>query len=167
MARHLLAFATTAFVALTYSTPARAADPISPVGTWRVTSFAMVTVGNPEVSHPYGDKPIGYIQYSPGGHMVMFLQRGDPEQPATFPISDAERVKFYSYIVGAYAGTYTTEANKITHHVVASWRLDWVNHDQVRFAEIDGNKLTITTAPIISGLTGKQIVATLLFERIE
>ena len=27
---------------------------------------------------------------------------------------------------GAYAGKYTVEGNKVTHHVEASWRPDWI-----------------------------------------
>jgi hypothetical protein len=167
MIRQLIAFAAFSFVALPSSTPAEAADPISLVGTWRVTSYSTVTVDTKEVSHPFGDKPIGYIQYSPGGHVVVFLERGDPEEPDKLPYSDAERVKFFNYLFGAYAGTYTVEANKITHHVIAAWRPDWVNHDQIRYAEIDGNKLTITTAPVIASFSGKQVVGTLTFERVE
>jgi hypothetical protein len=42
-----------------------------------------------------------------------------------------------------------------------------IGGDQVRYVEIKGKKLTIKTAPLISGLTGKQVVTTVTFERIE
>jgi hypothetical protein len=36
-----------------------------------------------------------------------------------------------------------------------------------RFFEINGNKLSIKTAPLIYSVTGKQIVSTLTFEKVE
>jgi Lipocalin-like domain len=136
------------------------------VGTWRVTSFSMMTLETNEVSRPFGENPIGYLQYSPGGHVVVFLSAG--ELPKTsIPFSDADRVAFYNNIFGAYAGTYSVDGNKVTHHVVASWRPDWVGGDQIRFVELSGDRLTIKTAPVVSSPTGKQVVSTLTFERAE
>jgi hypothetical protein len=60
-------------------------------------------------------------------------------------------------MIGAYAGTYSVDGNKVTHHIVAGYRPDWVGGDQIRFVELSGDKLA----------TGKQIVSTLTFERIE
>jgi hypothetical protein len=136
------------------------------IGTWRVASFSMVTSDTNEVSRPYGENPVGYLQYSPGGHMVVFLSAGEMPK-ASIPYSDADRAAIHSKIFGAYAGTYSVDGNKVTHHVVASWRPDWVGGDQIRFVELNGDKLTIKTAPLASGSTGKQIVATLTFERVE
>jgi Lipocalin-like domain len=151
----------------TFNVVVNAADiASSPVGTWRITDYSLVTLETNEVSNPYPN-PIGYLQYSPGGHMVVFLQKGNPEKPPSAAFPDAYRADIHKGIFGAYAGTYTVEGNKITHHVVASWRPDWISGDQVRYAEITGNKLTIKTAPVIFSQTGKQIVSTLTFERIE
>ncbi len=81
----------------------RAADPISPAATWRVTSYVSVAIDTNEVSHPFGDKPIGYIQYSPGGHVVVFIERGDTDTSVNPIYSDADRVTFFHYIFCAYA----------------------------------------------------------------
>jgi hypothetical protein len=43
------------------------------VGTWRIASFSVMSLETNEVSRPFGEKPIGYLQYSPGGHIVVFL----------------------------------------------------------------------------------------------
>jgi len=145
----------------------RAADiSKSLVGTWRITSYSMITLETNEMSRPFGEHPIGYIQYSPGGHVVVFLSAGEIPN-ASSPYSDADRVAIHSRICGAYAGTYTVDGNKVTHHIVASWRPEWIGGDQIRFAELSGDKLTIKTAPLAWGLTGKQVVSTLTFERIE
>jgi hypothetical protein len=145
----------------------RAADiSKSLVGTWRVTSYSRMTLDTNEVSRPFGENPIGYIQYSPGGHMIVFLSAGEMPK-VNPPFSDANQAAIYSKIFDAYAGTYSVDGIKVTHHIVASWRPDWVGGDQIRFVDLNGDKLTIKTAPLVSSLTGKQIVSTLTFERIE
>ena len=156
-----------AFIVGIAALPTRAADiSKSLIGTWRITSYSRMIVETNEVSRPFGENPVGYIQYSPGGHMVVFLSAGEMPKVSP-PFSDADQVAVYSKIFGAYAGTYSVDGNKVTHHVVASWRPDWVGGDQFRFVELNGNKLTIKTAPLVSSLTGKQIVSTLTFERAE
>ena len=160
--------AVVAFLISTMSWQARSADiSKSLVGTWRVTSFAYLTLETNEISRPFGEHPIGYIQYSPNGHIVVFLTAGEIRKAAP-PFSDADKVAIYNGIFAAYSGTYDVEGNKVTQHVIAAWRPDWVGGDQIRFVELDGNnKMTIKTAPLVGPTTGKQIVSTLTFERVE
>jgi hypothetical protein len=136
------------------------------VGTWRIASFSVISLETNEVSRPFGENPTGYLQYSPGGHMVVFLSAGEMPKVSP-PFSDADRAAMHSKIFGAYAGTYTVDGNKVTHHIVASYRPDWVGADQVRFVELSGDKLTIKTAPLVGPTTGQQVVSTLTFERAE
>jgi Lipocalin-like domain len=137
------------------------------VGTWQLTSFSLTVVDTKETSRPYGDNPTGYIQYSPGGHMVMFLAAGELKPPASGRYTDAERADIHRAIVGAYAGTYTVEGNTVTYHVLTSWRPEWIGHDQSRYFEINGTDLTIKTTPLTSSRTGQTIVGTLTFRRVE
>jgi Lipocalin-like domain len=137
------------------------------VGTWQLTSFSLIVLDTKETSRPYGDHPTGYIQYSPGGHMVMFLTAGDLKPPASGSYTDAERADVHRGIVGAYAGTYTVEGNKVTYHVLTSWRPEWIGRDQVRYFEINGTNLTIKTSPLAFSRTGQTIVGTLTFDRVE
>jgi hypothetical protein len=76
------------------------------VGTWLLTSFSLTVLDTKETSHPYGDHPTGYIQYTAGGHMVMFLTAGELKPPAAGSYTDTERADVHRAIVGAYAGTY-------------------------------------------------------------
>ena len=137
------------------------------VGTWQLKSFSLIVVDTKETSRPYGENPTGYIQFSPGGHMVMFLAAGELKPPASGSYTDAERADVHRAIVGAYAATYTVEGNKVTYHVLTSWRPEWIGRDQIRYFEIDGTKLTITTTPVTFSRTGQSIVATLTFDRVE
>jgi hypothetical protein len=156
-----------AFLVCIPSLDARAEDiSKSLVGTWRVTSFSTMILDTNEVSRPFGENVIGYLQYSPGGHMVVFLSGGGMPK-ASPPYSDADKTAFFNNNFGAYAGTYSVDGNKITHHIIAALRPDWVGGDQTRFVELNGDKLTIKTAPVVSSRTGKQVVSTLTFERIE
>ena len=136
------------------------------VGTWRIASFSVMSLETNEVSRPFGENPSGYLQYSPGGHIVVFLSAGEMPKVSP-PFSDADRAAMHNKIFGAYAGTYTVDGNKVTHHIVASYRPDWVGADQVRFVELSGDKLTIKTAPLVGPTTGQQVVSTLTFERVE
>ena len=137
------------------------------VGTWQLKSFSLIVVDTKETSRPYGENPTGYIQFSPGGHMVMFLAAGELKPPAAGHYTDADRADVHRGIVGAYAGTYAVEGNKVTYHVLTSWRPEWIGRDQIRYFEIDGTKLTITTTPVTFSRTGQSIVATLTFDRVE
>lgn len=98
--------------------------------------------------------------------MVVFLQKGSPPQPPGPIYPDAYRAPVHKDLFGAYAGTYSVEGNKVTHHIVA-FLPHQIGSDQVRNTEINGNKLTIKTAPSLFTQTGKQIVSTLTFERVE
>jgi hypothetical protein len=103
------------------STNALAQQKSLVVGTWQVTSFSVLMLDTSEVLHPFGEHPIGYLQYSPGGHMVIFLSTGTPKRAAGTAYTDAERVDLYRAIIAGYAGTYSVEGNKVVHHIVASW----------------------------------------------
>jgi Lipocalin-like domain len=151
------------------ATAGRSADSPPPVvGTWKVTIFSNVAVDTNESFRPFGDQKLaGYIQYSSDGYMVVFLQAGNQIKIQGQSFTDAERIEIHKSIFGAYAGTYSVEGNKVVHHVVAAWRPDWIGTDQVRFFEVKGKTLTIKTAPLTSNATGKKVVSTLTFEKME
>jgi hypothetical protein len=137
------------------------------VGTWQLTGFSLVVLDTKETSRPYGDHPTGYIQFSPGGHMVMFLAAGELRPPASGSYTDSERADVHRAIVGAYAGTYTVEGNTVVYHVLTSWRPEWIGRDQIRYFETNGTNLMIKTTPVTFTRTGQSIVATLTFDRVE
>jgi hypothetical protein len=137
------------------------------IGTWQLTSAAMLTLDTNETSYPYGEHPTGYLQYSPGGHMVAFLASTEMKQPADSIYTDAERVEIHKAILAAYSGTYRVEGGVVIHHVLASWWPHFVGTDQIRYFEIKGNKLTIRAAPQKFPETGKDIVFFVSFERVE
>src|SRR5579863_1982332 len=110
------------------------------VGTWSLTSYSSRSVETNEVFQPLGDHPMGYLQYSPGGHMISFLSSGKLHNVKP-PFSDPDKLSFYNATIG-YCGTYTVKGNTVTHHVLAAYRPDFAGGDQIRFVKLDGNKLT-------------------------
>ena len=97
--------------------------------------------------------------------MVIFI---DPNRkPAGGPkATDNEAAQLYRTMV-AYAGAYSVEGEKVTHKIEVSWNQVWNGTDQQRFFEIRDNRLTIKTPPFASPFLGKQIVATLVWERVK
>ncbi|MBV8093164.1 MAG: lipocalin-like domain-containing protein [Acetobacteraceae bacterium] len=144
-----------------------AETPASVVGTWQLIDYSQQFLDTKQITRPFGDHPTGYIQYSPGGHMVVFLTTGNTPKPAAAMFSDAERIAFYNRIIGGYAGTYRIEGNKVIHHILASWQPEWIGSDQTRFFEVNGKHLTIKTAPLKYTRTGQDIIGMLTFGRVE
>lgn len=67
----------------------------------------------------------------------------------------------------AYAGTYTLQADKVIHHADISWNEAWTGTDQVRFFKLDGNILTIATAPNKSPTDGSEGRTVLVWEKVK
>ena len=67
----------------------------------------------------------------------------------------------------AYSGAYSLEGNKITHKIEVSWNQAWTGTNQQRFVEVKDDQLIIKTPPIISPISGKESVSTLVWERVK
>jgi hypothetical protein len=67
----------------------------------------------------------------------------------------------------AYSGAYSLEGNKVTHKIEVSWNQAWTGTNQQRFVEVKDDQLIIKTPPIISPISGKESVSTLLWERVK
>ena len=93
------------------------------LGTWKLKSY-VVTAGTGEKSTPYGENPIGYLSYSADGRMHAIGTSRGRIVPLTPTPRDEERVALHETMF-AYAGTYSLEAAKVTHHVDISWNEVW------------------------------------------
>src|SRR5437773_2341378 len=93
------------------------------LGTWKLKSYVVIA-DTGEKSAPYGEQPIGYLSYAADGRMQVIGAASHA----------ARRDAFF-----AYAGAYSVEADKITHHVDISWNEIWNGTNQVRFHEIEGD----------------------------
>jgi len=113
------------------------------LGTWKLKSYA-ITAATGERSTPFGEHPTGYLSYTADGRMQVIGTAGGRVVPGGDDVEDEARVSLYKTMF-AYAGTYSVEAGKVTHHVEVSWNESWNGTDQVRLYEVTGNTLTLTT----------------------
>jgi len=136
------------------------------VGTWKLKSFAREVTATGEKINQYGEHPSGYLGYSADGRMYAVITADNRIKPSDVNLTDEQRVKLHQTLQ-AYAGTYTVQADRVIHHVDISWNEAWTGTDQVRFFKLDGNILTITTAPNKSPLDGREGRGVLVWEKVK
>jgi hypothetical protein len=137
------------------------ANPL--LGTWKLKSY-VVTMGTGETSTPYGEHPIGYLSYSADGRMqAIGTASGRIVPQGTAPTN--QELLVLQTTMFAYAGTYSLEANKVTHHVDISWNEVWTGSDQVRSYEVDGNTLTLTTRAT-DPASGTEVCYVVVWEKV-
>jgi len=165
--KHLLASAVAVIAfALWFSQPAASQDLASQiVGVWKWTSSTNKEVETGKINHPYGENPSGQIVYTKGGHVVFALAGDNRKTPAS-PVTDADRIALFNTLSAA-GGTYKVEGNTLTVTYTTSWNQTWTGVKQKRQIEIAGNKLTITSEPVKSTQTGKDIIFVATYERVE
>ncbi len=146
--------------------PAAALADGSLLGTWKLQSYVREVLPSGERSNTFGDRPDAYLTYTADGRMHAILIMDNRAAPHELVPSDAERAKLQSTMV-AYAGTYTLESDKVIHHVDISWNQSWTGTDQVRFYKLEGDRLTITTAPARSPLDGKEGRSILVWKKVK
>jgi hypothetical protein len=137
------------------------------VGAWRLVSYTAVTSGG-EMFYPMGPDARGRIVYDAGGNMA--VQLGDPGR-ASFAggdpgaATDAEvRAAFDGYL--AYFGSYTVDAGRgaVVHHLEMSLDPDWIGGDQVRYFDLQGDRLILKSPPMLVG--GVERLLTVVWERL-
>ena len=143
---------------------ARAADnPL--IGTWKLKSYVRELAATGERYNERGEHPNGYLSYSADGRMYAIITWDNRAAPGDVVPTNEERIKLFSTMI-SYAGTYTFDAEKVVHHVDISWNQNWTGTDQVRFYELDGNTLTITSAPARNFTDGREGRSILVWERL-
>lgn len=131
------------------------------VGTWKFLSYLRTDPQTGKNIEIMGASPKGHLIYTPQGRMMVIVVAADRE-----PIkSDEDRIALHKRMV-AYTGLYSVEGNQVVHHVDASWDPAWIGTDLVRRFKIDGDRLTITTAPTKYGNGNVEQVSTLSLQRV-
>ena len=136
------------------------------VGTWRLVSVVARPASGGEAVNAMGENPSGFLTYTSDGRMTAILaSSGRQSLSVVDPVGApaAERAEAFATFI-AYAGRYTVDADRITHHVEVSWLQNWVGADQIRFARLQGSVLTLRSPPTLMG--GKPMVAELVWTRL-
>ena len=135
------------------------------LGTWRLQSFTTEYQDTGETIEPYGAHPGGYLSYGPDRRMYAIVV-GDGRKPPTGGVpTDAEMIELFTGM-GAYAGTYTIEGDRVSHHVDVSWVEAWTGTTQVRQFKIEGNSLHIRSVAAPDPLDGRVSSSTIVWTRV-
>ncbi|WP_063702701.1 lipocalin-like domain-containing protein [Bradyrhizobium centrolobii] len=136
------------------------------LGTWKLKSLVREVAATGEKINQFGEHPNGYLSYSADGRMYAIGTWDNRLKPHNVNPADEERIKLHQTMF-AYAGTYTLEGAQVIHHVDISWNEAWTGTDQVRFYKLDGNTLTITTAPNKSTYDGREGRTVVVWEKVK
>lgn len=142
------------------------ADDGALIGTWKLKSYVREISGTGERYNQFDEHPEGYLGYGADGRMYAIIVAGERVKPRELASTDAEALKLYRSM-GAYAGTYAVEGSKVVHHVDISWNDAWTGTDQVRFFTLDGDTLTIRSAPDKSSIDGREGVGVIVWQRVK
>jgi hypothetical protein len=134
------------------------------IGTWRLLSWENRSVDG-QISYPLGKDAVGYIMYNPDGYMFVAIMRPNRLKFVAGDLlsgSTEEKAQAASTYV-SYCGRYKFRGDTVVHHVELSLYPNWVGVEQERLVELTGNRLTLSTRPILLG--GIQQTAHLVWER--
>lgn len=122
--------------------------PSALVGSWRLESFQILAEDG-SIHHPLGEQPQGYITYGADGYMQVNIQTAGRERFLSDDFLDpkpADPAAAMRYI--AYAGSYRVEDDRIVHHIEVSFFPNWIGVEQVRYARLEGDLLSLSTPPL-------------------
>ena len=105
--------------------------------------------------------------YNAEGYMAVALMVSNRKRFSSMDIKGGtteEIVAAYSTYI-SYCCKYEVTEDRVIHHVEVSLYPNWIGVDQVRFYKFEGDKLILSTPPMILG--GKQQSGYLLWERMK
>ena len=136
------------------------------LGTWKLQSYTLEDLATHQTTQPFGTTPSGYISYGPDCRMYAILVAEGRKPPASLLATEPERIELYGGLI-SYAGSYSVEGDKISHHVDASWNQAWTGTTQVRQFRIEGRTLHIRNVSTANALTGREAVSVLTWTKVE
>ncbi len=135
------------------------------IGTWRLISWENRSVDS-QISYPLGQDAVGYLMYNQDGYMCVALMQPNRAKFAAADLlggSPAEKAHAANTYV-SYCGRYEFRDDVVIHRVELSLFPNWVGIDQERLVELTGNRLTLSTRPMVFG--GMLQTAHLIWERV-
>ncbi|HEX6464932.1 MAG TPA: lipocalin-like domain-containing protein [Vicinamibacterales bacterium] len=137
------------------------------IGHWKLVSLA--AVNGSDIEYPMGQDIEGVITYDQTEHMAVQMMRHDRPRFASGDMEQGTPAEVSAAVMGysAYFGTYSVDesAAVVTHHVRGSLFPNWVGTDQQREIILDGDRMTLTSQPIL--FEGKMRVFRAVWKRDE
>jgi predicted acetyltransferase len=124
--------------------PSLADDSSKLLGIWKLVSFEVEIQATGQKEPVWGQKPTGYVIFSPEGR-AFFILTGEGRKPAK---TAQERANLLNSLI-SYTGMYRIEGNKWITKVDVAWSPEFVDTEQARFFKIDGDRLQVLTTWII------------------
>ena len=131
-----------------------------PAGTFKVVAFTLEVDG--AITEPYGKSPRGYVVLTPDRFIGIVTAEN-----RKFGTSVAEKAVLWESMI-AYSGKYAVDGNELHITVDVSYNEVWNGTRLVRYWELSGNQLTLTSPPAPwSRDPTKTVSAKVIFERSE
>jgi hypothetical protein len=112
------------------------------IGVWKLLSFDIEYKESGRREPFYGDAiPVGYIIFTPEARMMALIATSGRESGQT----DAQQAALFRTML-ALTGLYRVEPDRFIIAVDVSWNQALTGTEQVRFYELYGHRLDITTA---------------------
>lgn len=156
-----------AVVLLLYPCSAFAQSRDALIGTWKLVSSTDTTEKG-ATRDTFGQNPTGFLTYTADGRMMAIISNGG-RKPLSIPDyiaapADERAAAFATF--AAYAGTFTVDGNRVTHHVQVSSLQNRVGADLVRtILKLDADQLILRAPLTLRG--GVQATTVLVWQRLK
>jgi hypothetical protein len=107
------------------------------LGLWRLAEAKLRFADTGEITDLMGPAPAGFLVFMPQGRMLAIVT--DTE----LRVGDTSSRMLTGML--AYSGLYSVEGDRFITDVDLSWHPGWLHTQQIRYFEIDGDELRITT----------------------
>ena len=129
------------------------------VGTWKLTSVKFELTDTGESIEMHRPEPLGFLTLTAKERRFMVIETVRDRQP---PQNDADNAALFKSML-AYSGHCSVlDDNRFVINVDVAWHPVWMNTEQTRAFEIDGDLLSISTVgmvhPNFPGRTGQAVV---------
>jgi len=134
------------------------------VGSWRLISAQSSIADGGKIQVSLMQNPKGYLILTPQGRMMTVATFGDRKK--IYASQDDFRQLLTT--MTAYTGRYRIEGSDFVTMVDVSWYEVWTGTEQRRHYKIEGDKLTIVSAPQPVGAgpqANAMVTVTLVWER--
>jgi lipocalin-like protein len=138
------------------------------VGTWKLVSSTRY-VGDATQPGFFGTNSMGILMYTADGYMcgnLMNLDRPKFTSPDIRSGTVAEKTAAFDTFFAYCSRFEVNDAERfVVHKVESSLFPNWTGSVQKRFADLNGNRLTLRTPPLL--VEGKEVVLVLVWERAQ